>query len=820
MPSPRGGLSRSPSPVALGAPQHSPERSPSLASSDGGHGRRRRDRVAKWRREVVSSLKRPWKRQQQPPSWDSVRTVELHEEEQLVHAEKQSQDCMGRALWTMQGWLMPMSVGACCFLSYLLIEVGIGALSSLRFGYCRDKPFRPEGHCPEGAWTEWGTGALGFLASVSLGTAMAGASALLVVRFAPAASGSGIPEVKTILNGFVLPEVATARTLCIKMPGLVLSVASGMALGHEGPMVHVGVCWAQLLSRLSQQYQHEGKRRELYSAAVAAGVSVAFGTPVGGVLFSLEEVSTHFPSRTLLRAFIASVVATLLLSVVNLAGEEHLTLFTVRYTATCHPSEYVIFALLGITGGLVGALFNSANIRWNAFRMRPAYKKRVGPVAEVVVIAFLTLLTSWPLALTRPLSPDAIHAMFDTCDPKQWETRRGRLQVEVGLCTPDGNQTLADAQLLTMLGGAAAIRWCQMALTVGTACPAGLFVPSLFIGACLGRCTGGAVKAINANVRFFSHFIDPGVYSMVGAAAVLGGVSRMTISLVVIMLELTGGFDYVVPFMLSVLLAKAVGDAVNESIYDLQIVLKGYPFLHEELDITFTERCCDVMVTGLTCVDMRLRPRLNDLKAMLSAHTYRGFPIVDGEHFVGYARRSRLEALVVRLKGEGRHDFGQVTAEEMMPCMDSTVMRMVPDAPLSQAHQVFKQLGCQHIFVVGTAGPASETNDALLGILSKKSFLRFLKDGRVGHMPTEPPMREQLTAPTADRGEFMTALEAAAAFEDEEEEAFSDDVFGSGLAPQRARPRSGGSPGGAEPPPERLRGAAAAPSAREVFEPP
>jgi len=739
-------------------------------------------RVSQWRRHVVKSLKHPWKRHQQVPSWDSVRTVELHEDEHLLHAEVQGQDCWQRFIWTMHDWLMPMAVGVLCFLTYVFIEICIGALSSVRFGFCTAKPWRPEEQCPEDRWVEWGGGFLGFCSSVGFGTAMAAASAWLVVRFAPAASGSGIPEVKTILNGFVLPDVATARTLCIKVPGLILAVASGMALGHEGPMVHIAVCWAQLLSRLSPQFKHEGKRRELYSAAVAAGVSSAFGTPVGGVLFSLEEVSSHFPSRTLLRAFIASVVATLALSVTTWTGMEGLTLFSVRYTVTCHPSEYFIFALLGITGGIVGALFNAINIRWNAFRAKPAYKKRVRPVAEVMAVAFITLVSSWPLELTRPLSPDAIHAMFDTCAPVPGNTKRSRLQTTIGLCSPSGNVTEFDPELLTMLGGAAVIRFCQTALTIGTACPAGLFVPSLFIGACLGRCTGGALKALNQGMRMFNHSIDPGVYSMVGAAAVLGGVCRMTISLVVIMLELTGGLDYVVPFMLSVLLAKAVGDALNESIYDLQIVLKGYPFLHEELDITFTERCCDIMETELIKLDMALKPRLSDVQTMLKTFSYRGFPVVDGTHFLGYVRRSRLDSLLANLNAQGRQEHDELAMQDLVPCTDFTVMRMVPDAPLSQAHQVFKQLGCQHIFVVGGI-LESETNDALLGILSKKSFLRFLKDGRVGHMPTRQyapasaspmsrncdsnggesagvsPRREQIGHRVS--GELMTALEAA-----------------------------------------------------------
>merc|ERR1719346_211404 len=112
-----------------------------------------------------------------------------------------------------------------------------------------------------------------------------------------------------------------------------------------------------------------------------------------------------------------------------------------------------------------------------------------------------------------------------------------------------------------------------MVVTFGTGVPCGLFVPSLYTGACLGRCVGMGVRC------FYSYLglqaaasVHPGVYAMVGAAAVLGGVCRVTISLVAIMLELTGSMTHIVPFMLAVLVAKVVGDLINEGIYDLYIV--------------------------------------------------------------------------------------------------------------------------------------------------------------------------------------------------------------------------------------------------------
>lgn len=252
------------------------------------------------------------------------------------------------------------------------------------------------------------------------------------------------------------------------------------------------------------------------------------------------------------------------------------------------------------------------------------------------------------------------------------------------------------------------------------------------------------------------HPIEPSVYSMVGAAAVLGGVSRMTISLVVIMMELTGGLDYVVPFMLSVLLAKAVGDSLNEGIYDLQILLKGYPFLHEELEVIFTERCCDVMETCLITVDIGLVPRIIDIREMLQSFRYRGFPLVDNGHFLGYIRRAKLEQLLVQLTTLGRASHDDVYAQELIQCTDTTVMRMVPDAPLSQAHQVFKQLGCQYIFMVGLG--LESDRDTLLGVISKKSFLRFLKDGQVGHMPHAQQTEQRLAPDYAPDGDTFNGL--------------------------------------------------------------
>ncbi|KAI9705522.1 MAG: glycerol ethanol, ferric requiring protein [Candelina mexicana] len=116
-------------------------------------------------------------------------------------------------------------------------------------------------------------------------------SASLVKSFAPYAAGSGISEIKCIIAGFVMKGFLGSWTLLIKSIGLPLAIASGLSVGKEGPSVHYAVCTGNVISRFFDKYRRNAaKTREILSACAAAGVAVAFGSPIGGVLFSLEVV--------------------------------------------------------------------------------------------------------------------------------------------------------------------------------------------------------------------------------------------------------------------------------------------------------------------------------------------------------------------------------------------------------------------------------------------------------------------------------------------------------------------------------------------------
>jgi len=388
------------------------------------------------------------------------------------------------------------------------------------------------------------------------------------------AAGSGIPEIKTILSGFVIHGYLGMSTLLVKSFGLALSVGSGLSLGKEGPFVHIASCIANIVSRAFTKYeQNEGKRREILSAACAAGVAVSFGAPIGGVLFSLEEASYYFPPKVMWRSFWCAAVAAITLKALNPYGNGSLVLFAVTYTKEYHYWEFGVFILLGIFGGLYGALFSRLNIVWSREVRKKTWLSR-HPITEVAMVTALTTIVSFMNPWTRLGGTELIAKLFADC----------KYDSTSPLCV---DRTYAIWPIISAVGGALIIKATLTIITFGVVLPAGIFIPSLVIGACFGRIVGIILEycEYHYNLPIFNNCgteqcVVAGIYAMVGAAATLAGVTRTTVSLAVIMFELTGTLNYVIPVMLAVLVAKTVADGLEKrGIYELVIELKKLPYL-------------------------------------------------------------------------------------------------------------------------------------------------------------------------------------------------------------------------------------------------
>ena len=222
-----------------------------------------------------------------------------------------------------QAWIVVTLVGAAIGLNAAFLNIVTEWLSDIKLGYCSTAFYLNESFCCWGAengckeWHRWSSiSPLSYFIYFVFSTLFALASASLVKSFAPYAAGSGISEIKCIIAGFVMKGFLSFWTLLIKSICLPLAIASGLSVGKEGPSVHYAVCTGNVISRFFDKYKRNAaKTREILSACAAAGVAVAFGSPIGGVLFSLEEMSSYFPLKTMWRSYFCALVATAVLSV-------------------------------------------------------------------------------------------------------------------------------------------------------------------------------------------------------------------------------------------------------------------------------------------------------------------------------------------------------------------------------------------------------------------------------------------------------------------------------------------------------------------------
>ncbi|KAG6853638.1 hypothetical protein C0991_002698, partial [Blastosporella zonata] len=187
--------------------------------------------------------------------------------------------------------------------------------------------------------------------------------------------------------------------------------------------------------------------------------------------------------------------------------------------------------------------------------------------------------------------------------------------------------------------------------------PAGIFLPTIAVGACLGRAVGlltqGLYRAYPDAWIFLScppdpseRCISPGFYAVLGASAMLGGVTRMTISLVVIVFELTGALSHVLPIMICVMTSKWVGDAMGkDGIYSVWIAMRQYPWLPPVTYHDRGETGADIMksLDHLVVIDDE-RLSVKELVALLDKYDYNGFPVVRDVHLVGFATREKIKA--------------------------------------------------------------------------------------------------------------------------------------------------------------------------------
>lgn len=546
-------------------------------------------------------------------------------------------------------------------------------------------------------------------------------AAMLCLFIAPEAVGSGIPEVKAYLNGVRVKRFTSVQLFLVKIVGTIASISSGLAVGPEGPLVHIGAILGASCTKISNiilrlfpnnslfhmseglwsfvtmdlsHFSTDAERRDLVSIGAAAGFAAAFGAPIGGLLFSMEEASSYFDHSMFLKTLTATAIATFCLAVHhgNLSDYSVISLgnFSTpdKNIFLNRVEELPLYILVAFVGGILGGSFCRAWKMLQIFRQRKfvdSSSRTIWKLCEVAILSLLTSSMTYFIPLMkwscRPVSENddlvdddkfssfRFHAHQFDCPPGQINELAdivfGSREDAISAILTDPTQ-FSPWTLVTV----GAIFFPLMTITLGVALPSGIFMPTFLIGSSLGGAAGMLFQ------KWVSPELSPSTFALVGAAALLAGIQRSTVSLCVILVEGTGQVKILMPVIITIVVARYIAELIHKhGLYETGMEVNHYPYLdHEE------KRCYDIFqvkdIMSSPPVTIGPRERAQTLVKVLRETEHHGFPVVDPrtQKFMGLVRRDQLVALLecgvfeddTKLGSSNRVDDGRNDDEELL----------------------------------------------------------------------------------------------------------------------------------------------------------
>ncbi|XP_051920974.1 chloride channel protein 1 isoform X2 [Hippocampus zosterae] len=493
-----------------------------------------------------------------------------------------------------------------------------------------------------------GNVALQYLAWISYPMILVMFASLFCHLVSPQAIGSGIPELKTILRGVVLKEYLTLKAFVAKVIGLTAGLGSGMPVGKEGPFVHIASICAAVLSRFmsifSGVYENPYGYTDILTVGCAVGVGCCFGTPLGGVLFSIEVTSTYFAVRNYWRGYFAATFSAFIFRVLSVWNKDAVTITALfktnfRMDFPFDLQELPAFAIIGISCGFLGAFFVYLNRQVVLFMRRPTALTRfltkhrlIYPGAVTLIIATFTFPSGFGQFMAGELMPrECINSLFDNFT---WT------KISASAPPPGLGRSAAwlhpQVNVFVILLLFLVMKFWMSAVSTTMPIPSGAFMPVFIFGAAFGRLVGEIMATLFPNGILFDgivYRILPGGYAVI-----------------VICFELTGQISHILPMMVAVILANMVAQGLQPSLYDSIIQVKKLPYLpelalgHISKYNIFVE---DIMVRKVKFLSSRSTYR--ELNRLLETTTLKTIPLVDSKEsmiLLGSIERMELQAAV------------------------------------------------------------------------------------------------------------------------------------------------------------------------------
>jgi CIC family chloride channel protein len=467
--------------------------------------------------------------------------------------------------------------------------------------------------------------------------------------------------------------VIRRRVIWIKPLASMFSLGTGGAGGREGPTMQIGGALGSLVGRVLRVGVRE--RRVLMVAGVAAGMAAVFRTPLGAALLAIEVLyRDDFEGEALVPAILASVIAYSV--VISIFGESTLFARAPRYPFI--PSHLPLYALLAVLVAVVAILFVKAMraVEHLSKRLpgpvwaRPAFGGLALGLLVVPVIAYVGMRLGRP-GQGLGLLGGGYGAAQMAITGQDW--------------LPAG---WTGVELLLLLCGAKLI---ASALTIGTGGSAGDFAPSLVLGGVLGGAFGRAAQLVLNDPR-----IDPGAFALVGMGTFYGGIAHVPVSSLIMVCELAGSYDLLVPLMLAEGIAFVA--LRKRSLYEAQVPTRKDSPAHRapELDVLAGVRVRDVVAADRPYVTFTPAMPWKQMKRTMVASSWQDvFPVVDDAG---------------SLRGIVTSDTLRLVAGE--PDLDWTIAADVMQAPvivkqeddLRTATKVMLRHGLREVVVIDDAG--------------------------------------------------------------------------------------------------------------------
>ena len=491
-----------------------------------------------------------------------------------------------------------------------------------------------------------------------------------LARHFPGARGSGIPQTKAALlieDGFI-----SMRTVLAKFFLCCGSLASGIALGREGPSVHVGAGISSVIGRRLGLTREQV--RWLLPVGTSAALAAAFNTPIAAVLFSLEEIIGDLHAPVLGSVVISSATSWMVLHLV--LGDE--PLFHVAAYHLVNPAELGIYAVLGIVGGLGSAVFVKLllglRLRFRALPPRTLWlQPAVGGLTVGVMGYFI---------------PQVLGVGYD----------------EIGRIL-NGDIILRTVLLL------AALKVVATAVCYASGNAGGIFGPSLFIGAMLGGTVGGV-----AQLLFPGHTAGAGAYALVGMGTAFAGIVRTPLTSVIMIFEVTRDYSIIVPLMVSNLIAFFISARLQPvPVYEALAQQDGLHLPGAE-SRSASERVPVRRVMRAAPAPLADTTELADALARMREAGADAWPVAGREGFRGMVGRDAVEGALA--SGEGGPTIAGLVREAADPGEPESGAHVHPDHAIGVALARMGAAGLAALPVVSRRNARE-----LLGIVTLQDLL-------------------------------------------------------------------------------------------------